>query len=217
MKAKLVNEAIIIEKDFKLYISHIIKNINNINNLEDLNIFSDKFNIYFSVYKDFFNYLDNEEKEVAPPERMLYFPSIGIRFGLYNKHLNKIHIVVVDPINFIYEIENIIQDPLFSHILKHESIHIQQVAKMSKGKEIYHLKDSPTDSNKYFANKWEIMAFAQSMIDELSQTVDKNYIIQKLKDGSLEHPLYNQIYKNMNREVFNRFRKYAIAYAQKIN
>ena len=218
MRAKFVFEAIIQEKDFSEYVEHLKSNIDEIKSLDDLNKLSEPYDVFFSTYEDFLEYLDDEEREVAPPKQMHAFLPIRARFGLYNKHLDKMQIVVSDEKEFIDALPQTLNHYLFTHILKHESIHQQQVAKMPKGKELYNLKDSPTDQDKYFSNKWEMMAFAQSMIDEMKLHMDKNKIIRVLKEG-YGHPLLDQVYKRFKRTnpaVYKRFLKYAMEYAQQI-
>jgi hypothetical protein len=101
--------------------------------------------------------------------------------------------------------------------VRHESIHVQQVER-SGGKisDYDQLPDqSPESMKHYLSNKQEIMAYAQTIIDDLSQFNTYDQILSQLKSTN---GIWNSMfanYKNLfkdNPKVLNLLRKYMYLY-----
>jgi len=215
---KHLNEMAIIKPyDFSHYIDELKKSEREISNLNDINKLFKGSEIYFSDFDTYFNALTNEkEKIVAPKELMLMG---GVKFALYNTNIDKIN-VVVEPFlffDFINSRQNKQQFYEFLHlVLRHESIHLQQVSKMGKDK--YVLDASPTvNTKKYWTSPYEIMAYAQSLVDDLqNQGNSKEEIEDFFRDPESMEKVGSWIYdlhkKVLNKKQFEKFRKYAYLY-----
>jgi hypothetical protein len=213
---EFINESIINPIDTKDIIG-IVKSIEHIDSLDDINNALEDYNIHFSFYDEFFNSLGTqEEKDVAPPEN-IYTPS-AIKFALYNKYIGKINFVVID--NFI-EIFNrgLLNSHRFydelSETIKHESIHSQQVSRM--GINNYLLIDSPTNPDKYFSNKSEIMAYANSFVIEMTKQKSKEEVVSLLRsEKQIKNWIFDCYKKYVNEKDFHRFIKYVYLYLQEL-
>jgi hypothetical protein len=188
------------------------------NNLEDLNDFSMKFDINFSNFDDFYDSLELDiEKELAPKELMLMG---GVKFALFNKYENCIMIVVEEEM-FIDYLKNRNLDQLIAflnEVLRHESIHLQQVDRM-KDKSIYKLDSSPThNAMKYWKEKRELMAYAQSLIDQLTQQgLTKSEIGEKIRtQKDIKSWIWNVYSKVLSVDEMKRFLKYVYQYWEMI-
>jgi len=184
------------------------------NSLEDLNDFSMKFDINFSNFDDFYNSLELDiEKELAPKELMLMG---GVKFALFNKYENCIMIVVEEEM-FIDYLKNGNLDQLIAflnEVLRHESIHLQQVDRM-KDKSSYKLDSSPShNAMKYWKEKRELMAYAQTLIDHLTQQgLTKSEIGEKIRtQNEIKSWVWNVYSKVLDAEEMKRFLKYVYQY-----
>jgi hypothetical protein len=188
-----------------------------INSLTDLNVFSEKYGIIFSNFDEFEKTLELDiEKQLAPKELMLYG---GIKFALFNKYVNKM-MIVVEPEMFIKFLkENDLTDlfEFLNEILRHESIHLQQVDRM-KNKSSYKLDSSPThNSQKYWKEKRELMAYAQTLLDHLSQQgFSHDEIGEKIRNmKDIKSWVWNVYSKILDGSEMKRFLKYLYQYWEK--
>lgn len=212
---KHLNEMAVIKPyDFSYYIDKLKKSEKNISSLNDINDIFKGSNIYFSDFETYFKTLTNEkEKIVAPKDLMLMG---GVKFALYNTNIDKINVVVEPSLFFdflsskgnkqqFYEFLNL--------VLRHESIHLQQVSKMGKDK--YVLDASPTvNAKKYWTSPYEIMAYAQSLVDDLhNQGLSNEEIETFLREPeNIESWIYDLHKKVLNKEQYRKFMKYVYLY-----
>ena len=174
--------------------------LNEYNNLDELNKTALKYNIEFVTFDNFYNSLGEEiEKELAPKNLEMWG---GVKFGVYNKYTKKINIVVVEEkfIKFIKELTPVYKKHFYEFldlIIQHESIHMQQVNRM-KSDNVYKLDSSPEkNSEKYYSEKREIMAYAHSIVFELQkQGKRKDEILNYMRKGSISS--YSRQYNHMN-------------------
>jgi hypothetical protein len=219
---KCLNEMAIIKPyDFSSYIDKLKKSENNVSNLKDINNIFKGSEIYFSNFDTYFETLTNEkEKIVAPKDLMLMG---GVKFALYNTNIDKIN-VVVEP-SLFFDFINSRQNKehfyeFLNLVLRHESIHLQQVSKMGKDK--YVLDASPTvNTKKYWSSQYEIMAYAQSLVDDLHNQghSDKEIEIFLREPENTENIgswIYNVYKKVLNKEQYKKFKKYAYLYTKNI-
>lgn len=211
-----IQESVIEPLDFDKFLNEFKhKKVNSISQLNDI---AKKYNILFSNFDDFYNSLETEiEKKLAPKELMLLG---GVKFALFNKYKNTIMIVVEEEI-FIEYINNNDLTPMIKflrEVLRHESIHMQQVDRM-KNKDSYKLDSSPTHNpTKYWKEKRELMAYAQSLIDQLSdQGLSKEEIKVKItQQKEINSWIWNVYSKILNASEMKRFMKYVYLYYDKL-
>lgn len=187
---------------------------NKYNSLEELNNDSIESNIMFSDFDTFYDSLELDiEKQLAPKELMLYG---GIKFALYNKYKSSIMIVVETDkfINFINNEDLTHMITFLNEILRHESIHSVQVDRM-KDKSSYKLDSSPThNSEKYWKEKRELMAYAQTLIDHM---VQKGFDKEQIKSALINRKeikswVWNVYSKVLDESEMKRFMKYVYQY-----
>ena len=95
-------------------------------------------------------------------------------------------------------------------ILRHESIHKQQGEK--RDVVIRNLENSPMKPQEYFGSTDEIMAYAQSFIDQCKQRrMTDEQIIDVIRGGRKVSWVQN-VYSQMDPKVKNRFDKYVYQY-----
>jgi hypothetical protein len=220
MKIKKYNDFIINEKviqpyDFKEFIKKFDNNRRNISGLEDLNSFSEHYNIKFVNFDYFYKSLGEDiEKQLAPKDLLLMG---GVKFALFNKYENNIMIVVEEELflKYITNDSNIDDFLMFiEEVLRHESIHLQQVDRM-KDKSKFLLDSSPThNSEKYWKEKRELMAYAQTFIDHLvQQKLSKQEIKDKLTyQKDIKSWVFNIYKKVLDEKEMKRFMKYVYEY-----
>ena len=211
---KVINEATIKPFNFDEYLDKLKMEEGNIESLQDINNIFEGSSIYFSDFDEYFSNLKREEeKAVAPKELMLMG---GVKFALYNTNLDKIN-VVVEPDMFLKYINSDMDKRGFYKflrlVLRHESIHLQQVSRM--GKENYILDASPTvNTKKYWQSPHEIMAYAQSLVDDLrDKDLSDNEIKDMLRNQSkIQSWIYNVHKKVLTPKQFNKFMSYVYEY-----
>lgn len=152
----------------------------------------------------------------------------GIKFAGVNGYKKMIYICV-EPIKFIDSInnKNIMKKiyPLLLKILRHESIHLQQILKTKKDfyktdknipNSVYDLKRSPIiNREEYFSHKTEIMAYAQSFIDECREKgMFDEEILDTLKRNKIVSTIQS-IYSKMDKETKEQFIKSVYLYLTK--
>jgi hypothetical protein len=209
------DEAIIKPYDFDQVLAEVKRRTDfTIENLNEL--FSD-LNVKF-VDVDYFKSKLQTKKEIElVPINM---PEIqgGIRFGAHNIHTNMMYICVNDKrflkfINAQTEYPNLDKGNLLDllrEILRHESIHKQQGEKRSVV--LRNLENSPMKPKEYFGSTDEIMAYAQSFIDQCHQKEMSNDDIIDVIRGKKRVSWVQNVYSQMDTKIKNRFNKYVYQY-----
>ena len=210
------DEAIIKPYDFDKVLSELKKR--NDFTIESLNeLFSDLGVEFVDV--DYFKSKLQTKKEIElvpvdMPEMMG-----GIRFAAHNIHTNMMY-VCVNENNFLKHIneetkllptlnkEKVID--FLREILRHESIHKQQGEK--RDVVIRNLENSPMKPKSYFGSTDEIMAYAQSFIDQCHQKGMSNEDIIDTIRGGRKVSWVQNVYSQMDPNVKNRFDKYVYQY-----
>ena len=214
MVKRIISEAIIQPFNFDEYLEKLKMEEGNIETIDDINRIFEGSSIHFSNFDEYYgNLTREEEKAVAPKELMLMG---GVKFALYNTNIDKIN-VVVEPNLFLDYINSDVNKTGFYKflrlVLRHESVHLQQVSKM--GKENYVLDASPTvNTKKYWQSPHEIMAYAQSLVDDLR---DKDLNDDEIKDmlrnqSKIQSWIYNIHKKVLTPKQFNKFMSYVYDY-----
>lgn len=212
------NEGIIEPSYFDSFLEELNNKRLQINNLDSINNISKDYNLKFVNFDYFYNSLGEEiEKQLAPKDLLLMG---GVKFALFNKYENIIMVVVDEPIFFDYLKSESIQNFLvfLREVLRHESIHLKQVDKM-KDKSKYLLDSSPThNANKYWREKRELMAYAQTFIDHLVQSgLDKEEIkIKLINQKDINSWVFNIYKKILDEKEMKRFMKYVYLYYEKL-
>lgn len=154
-----------------------------------------------------------KEIELVPERPMLG----GLRFAAFNYYTNKMYIVVFKWDMFLRDLNNNYgKDQLFAllrEILRHESIHKQQNEKRAKkGVLLRHLEDSPEVPDKYFGSYDEIMAYAQSFIDQCKERgLSDDQILKQIKSNKKLYGV-GGVYSKMSPDVLKRFKNYVYKY-----
>jgi hypothetical protein len=199
-------EAVIKPFDFDEEIE-ILKSSNNWT-IETLNSLFKDLNTEF-VDIDYFKSKLKTKKEIELVPTALALP-FGIRFGAYNVHTKKIYICVED--KFIDSINSKNKEviTLLKEILRHESIHKQQNDRQKV--ETRMLEKSPLKPKEYFGSPLEIMAYAQSFIDQChNRGLSGKDILDALNGKKIVSWVQN-IYDKMPEKVRKKFYKYVYQY-----
>ena len=157
----------------------------------------DKNGVEVVDYDTFLSELPESEKSTAPPRHV---PA----FALVNPVNHKPRVVLNKPIDerlleFIY------------HMLKHENIHIKQHAKRPNYKK--GLPD-PKDQKAYFSDYDEVMAYSQSVVDQLMGMFRPRTLEEGVGNlGKVQ--LYNDISKAVDMKTLKKYRKYIYLYLEK--
>ena len=157
----------------------------------------------------------------------------GIRFAAHNIHTNMMY-VCVNEVKFLNYLNGNIDFPepmnpnqkidikglnkehkeklidFLREILRHESIHKQQGEK--RNVVLRNLENSPMKPKEYFGSTDEIMAYAQSFIDQCHQRGMSNDDIIDTIRGNKRVSWVQNIYSEMDPKVKNRFDKYVYQY-----
>jgi len=147
-------------------------------------------------YDTFYQELPESDKKTAPPRNI---PT----FALRNPTTGYPRVVLNVPI------DDRLLDHIY-HMLKHETIHIKQASKRTYTKGL----PDPNDQKKYFSDTDEIMAFSQSITDEVINQHGATSIrdaINKLYRSRL----YSDVKRLVDREVLNKYHKYIYLYLEK--
>ncbi len=140
----------------------------------------------------------------------------GMRFAAHNIYTNKMYVCVIWK-EFLIALnkrggKNALIDFL-REILRHESIHKQQGERRTIIKR--NLENSPIKPKEYFGSTDEIMAYAQSFIDQckkigMSDSDILNQIKGVDKNGAVSW--VENVYSKMPEDVLKRFKKYVYQY-----
>lgn len=208
-----IQEAVIRPLDIDPQIRQM-REYSGIYTLEILNDIFEPVRIKFVELDEFVNTLrTDKEKELVPRGAMMMG---GIKFALYNNYTKQMNVVVEKDmflrfLNNKYGLSEFYS--FIREVLRHETIHMQQVGRMNKP-DLYNLEKSPKKPEEYFSFDKEIMAYAQSFIDQMTDRgFTKEQILNKIKDKNSVVPswIYGR-YKNMPDKVKKRFLKYVYQY-----
>lgn len=217
-----INEAIIKPYDYDDLISHIKENVLNITSLDDINDICIGTGVQFVDYDTFYSGLITDgERKMAPPQERQMFP--GLLFALFNKHISQIQVVVVidDLVKMMTssKIDGFLK--LLREILRHESIHVQQVQRSDKNS--YSLERGPSadksGTKEYFSHHTEQMAFAQSMVDQMiSKGLNKAQMLDSIKNNRKTETWVHDLYKKtLTAKEMQKFMKYVYQYINEID
>ena len=191
--------------------------------LDKINLEFNPINIEFVDVAKFTEDLKTKSEKAGVPKKAEIMG--GIKFAAVNGYKKMIY-VCIEPIQFIDAINNrnIMRKmyPLLLEILRHESIHLQQILRAKKDfysdnkglpKSLYNLERSPiVNSKDYFSHKTEIMAYAQSFVDECHENgMNDNQILDALKTKKILSWIQKN-YSNMDKETKNQFIKNVYLY-----
>lgn len=167
---------------------------------DELNDIGKKHGVEVVDYDTFFSELPEEHKETAPPKGVPVF-------GLVNRKTDKPRLVIQSN-----RIDNRILDQAY-HYLKHENIHVGQISRKSDHIKKGEFMGDVSDKESYFADKDEIMAFAQTISDMIMTFRPKN-IEEAKKELKFNH-LWNDIKRNVDDKTKKRYLKYIYLYLEK--
>jgi hypothetical protein len=167
---------------------------------DELNDIGKKHGVEVVDYDTFFSELPEEHKETAPTKGVPVF-------GLVNRKTDKPRLVIQSN-----RIDNRILDQAY-HYLKHENIHVGQISRKSDHIKKGEFMGDVSDKESYFADKDEIMAFAQTISDMIMTFRPKN-IEEAKKELKFNH-LWNDIKRNVDDKTKKRYLKYIYLYLEK--
>jgi hypothetical protein len=211
---RVISEAIIKPLSFDSYIEKMKSEEGNINDFDDINTIFEGSNVYFSDFDEYYETIGTEEERLVAPKGLMLLG--GVKFALFNKYIDKINVVVEPSLffNYINSDKNKVEFYKFLKlVLRHESIHLQQVERM--GKENYKLDASPTvNTKKYWQSPHEIMAYAQSLIDDLrNQDFNDDEIKDLLKNQKQVSSWIFDVHKKvLTPQQFKKFMSYCYQY-----
>jgi len=206
------NEGVIKPYNFDECFSEL-GNIENIT-IDDINRIFNQVSVEFVDVIYFKSKLQTNKEIELVPENM---PSLfgGVRFAAHNVYTNIMYICIIEDV-FISSInrrhgkEKLIE--FLNEILRHESIHKQQAEKRPNVT-IRNLENSPVNPTKYFSSTDEIMAYAQTFIDQCRQRkMSDGDIIQQLKSKRGGVSWVDDVYSKLPFDVIKRFKKYVYKY-----
>ena len=147
-------------------------------------------------YDTFYAELSDTHRESAPPRGVPAFATV-------NPDTLRPRVIVNVP-----RIDMRLFDYIF-HMLKHEMVHVGQWSRRAVQREG---GPNPTDRTAYFSDKDEIMAFSQSIVDQMIKMGARS-----ISQGMLFLPqirLYLDIRKAVDQTVLNRYHKYIYLYLE---
>ena len=147
-------------------------------------------------YDTFYAELSDVHRESAPPRGVPAFATV-------NPDTLRPRVIVNVP-----RIDMRLFDYIF-HMLKHEMVHVGQWSRRAVQREG---GPNPTDRTAYFSDKDEIMAFSQSIVDQMIKMGARS-ISQGM--GFLPQiRLYLDIRRAVDQSVLNRYHKYIYLYLE---
>lgn len=147
-------------------------------------------------YDTFYAELSDAHRESAPPRGVPAFATV-------NPDTLRPRVIVNVP-----RIDMRLFDYIF-HMLKHEMVHVGQWSRRAVQREG---GPNPTDRTAYFSDKDEIMAFSQSIVDQMIKMGARS-ISQGM--GFLPQiRLYLDIRRAVDQSVLNRYHKYIYLYLE---
>ena len=164
--------------------------------MEELAEIGAQFGIEVVDYETFYDELSDVHKETAPPKGVPAFATV-------NADTMRPRVIVSAP-----RVDHRLLDYIF-HMLKHEMVHVGQWSRRAVQRA--NITD-PTDRKAYFSDKDEIMAFSQSVVDQLLKMRIRTPQ-QGIKQLS-EIQLYRDIRKHVDPAVLKRYHKYIYLYLE---
>ena len=190
----------IISKDF----DSKNKKATGVISINDLVSVGQKNNIEIVNYNQFYNDLEDTLKAGAPPKNQPFFATVNektkkIRIVLNNEYFENNPWRILDT-GFL--------DKIY-HMMKHENVHLGQLSRTAPRKLG---GDDVSDMGKYFSNKDEIMAFSQSIADDVMGMNPKD-----MEDALKKLYYYSRPWQDIKRTVkdhqlINRYKKYIYLY-----
>jgi antitoxin component YwqK of YwqJK toxin-antitoxin module len=146
-------------------------------------------------YETFYRELPDEHKKSAPPRGVPAFATV-------NPETFRPRVIINVP-----RIDQRLFDYII-HMVKHEMVHVGQWSRRS----VHQAGPNPMDRAAYFSNKDEIMAFSQSIVDQLiamGARTPQEAIKQLSSLG-----LYLDIKRNVDSRTLKRYHKYIYLYLE---
>jgi hypothetical protein len=208
-------ESVILPDNFDECLSNLKENEGTLT-LDKINNICKSYGIMFINVDEFTNSLSTEKEKSNVPRSLEIMG--GLKFAAYNKYLNSIT-MVVEPKKFIDYMNDMKPKQQFYdfiwEVLRHESIHRHQVSRMKK--DVYNLEKSPVNPKEYFSMPQEVMAYAQSTIDQLTKRgMTKIEILDQLRSGDIKSWVYNAYKHHVDDRTFKMFKKYIYQYLETI-
>lgn len=212
-----INESIIIPPQ--------INNVPRFQSLSDVVEFGDTIGVDVVEYDEFYNSLNDADKETAPSRRPVNGRMPPPFFALYHRERQK-PMFVFNDIEVLRFIPNF--GEIFSDIIKHEFIHAEQG---NRREIVFNLPD-PTDVANYFSDKDEVMAMSYSMANmilkvnrgNLSDSIQdvkdyKNTLLGhgKYSDRIPEVNMFKDMESNVDRKTFKKYIKYIYMYLNELS
>lgn len=212
-------------KDFKIFEAVIepydfdpaifaLKRIPNISK-EDIDRILSPMNVEFVDVGYFISKLQTKKEiELVPDGPAMMF---GIKFAAHNVYTDKMYVCVewnsfLSSLNSRFTKEKVFE--LLREILRHESIHKQQAGK--RDKIIRNLENSPKVPDKYFGSTDEIMAYAQSFVDQcIQRNMSDSAILRQIKGSGRPVSWIEDVYRKLDEKTLRRFKKYVYEYITK--
>ena len=204
--SKFINESKLNSWDFTNFIEEIKSSKGlTMDKLKEIGL---KYKVHFMSRDEFASMLSE-----MPPESSGIMIKGGLLFGCEKN--GKISVVVND--NILKYNDNEIVLSLLEEIVRHESVHIEQMSRDKRGDKIPLVAPVGDD---YFKSKMEVMAFARSSADHFinwgkNSSYEKNDIISIIKSNPNRASNISWVYKvyrKIGGETYNRFLKYLIEY-----
>lgn len=205
-----INEAVIKTDDYRDIVLSILSDNPN---MEDINQIFSKIGVNVIGVEDFKKTLPEGAERKNVPDVVGPMP-----FAAYNYHNDTIYIIIGNPFTFLRTIKDAYNNDYFregfvthlNNMIQHEMVHREQFKRKNK-KEMGNLKNNPSTNKKdYLSDPDEIMAFAKTLVDDLSGRFSKEQLLKMSRDN-IPHPLYND-YKRIGGDVFKKFKKYIYMY-----
>lgn len=156
-------------------------------------------------YREFYDSLGDVDKKTAPPRGVPFF-------ALFHPQRKKPMFVLDNSMMIrMPNFKNIVDD-----IIGHELVHAEQTRRRSG---IEFNLPSPTEQEKYFSNKEEIMAFSWTIANDLSKT--NNDIKGAFDDldtfgRTQAKQIWSDIRRVCDKDVIRRYQKYIYMYLEDI-
>ena len=195
-----VNENIIKNFDFTEMIRDLTEVLTKKRiSVEEANLITNKYNVYFKRYSEWYSTLKEKDKQGAPPANVPFFGYVGddavinIVIGRY------VDLISLDQIGFIV------------HMCRHESIHVTQVHRRKIEVPSIDI-NNPKD---YYSQKDEVMAFSRSIVDEITENGSDPMKSESMIEKRLRRSqLWSQISRVVDPSIKNRYMKYIYLYAK---
>ena len=210
----LINESVINpnDSDMEKLSSELKKHIESSFSISynEFKTIAEKYGIEVVTYDEFISDYPKEYLKDVPS--FLEVRTGGDVLGMVNPVTNNVRLIFADE-------EVVINGYSFSHLMrmiKHEFIHLKQALRKKTKKSGEYYGDSK-DYNKYFTNKDEIMAFANTIVLTYLSYRNPNDFESAKKDIERHlkiDPTYKIIKNNVDEKTLNRYKKYIYLYLE---